>query len=37
MSADLSTSARSDKLPLPWMLVFVAWIWLAAFALFILA
>ena len=37
MIAETSTPSRSDRLPMPWMLVVVAWIWLAAFALFLFA
>lgn len=37
MFAENSAHSQSDALPLPWMLVVVAWIWLAAFAVFIAA
>ena len=37
MTAETSAPAPSDRLPMPWMLVVVAWIWLAAFALFLAA
>lgn len=37
MLADHPRDERSDHLPLPWLLVVVAWAWLLALALFVLA
>jgi len=36
MLADHPQGERNDRLPLPWLLVVVAWAWLLALALFIL-
>jgi len=37
MLVDHPQDERNDDLPLPWLLVVVAWVWLLALALFILA
>lgn len=37
MVADDPRSDVSDALPLPWLLVVVAWVWLAALALLVAA
>ena len=36
MLADHPRDERNDRLPLPWLLVAVAWAWLLALALYIL-